>query len=156
MFADDQSRLIPCFAGSDALIPRAIKFCVTGTSAFPKPRTTATATTPHARFPDRAAFGAYGTDCRRRGCWSAYVGVGHRHKRRTRYNNHRARMHLPPGIYFKRTFASLQTLKPPVIYVSVAGTSAVLKPSTARSATTAPARFLERAAFGARHRFSDR
>ena len=44
------------------------------------------------------------------------------------------------------TFASLHALKPPVINVSVASTSTVLKPSTARSATTDSAGFLERAA----------
>ena len=44
------------------------------------------------------------------------------------------------------TFTGLHALKPPVSNVSVAGTSAVLVPSTARSATTASAGFLERAA----------
>ena len=53
------------------------------------------------------------------------------------------------------TFAGLHALKPPVINDSVAGTSAVLKPSTARSATTESAVFLERAAFWTRHRISD-
>ena len=56
---------------------------------------------------------------------------------------------------FALTFARCHTLKPPVINISVAGISAVLKPSTVRSATTVPAGFLERPAFGARHRFSD-
>ena len=53
------------------------------------------------------------------------------------------------------TFACLDALKPPVISVFVAGTSTVLIPSTARSATTDCAGFLERAAFGTRRRFSD-
>ena len=53
---------------------------------------------------------------------------------------------LSPGL----TFAGLHALKPPVIDVSVAGTSAVLKPSTARSATTDSAGFLEGAALWAR------
>ena len=52
------------------------------------------------------------------------------------------------------TFASLDALKPPVISVSVAGTSAVLIPSTARSATTDSAGFLKRAALFTRHRIS--
>ena len=47
------------------------------------------------------------------------------------------------------TFARINALRPPVINVSIASTSTVLKPSTARSATTVPARFLEHAAFGA-------
>ena len=49
------------------------------------------------------------------------------------------------------TFAGLRALKPPVLYVSIAGTSTVLKPSTARSATTVSAGFRKRAAFWARH-----
>ena len=54
------------------------------------------------------------------------------------------------------TFAGLHAIKPLVINVSVPGTSALLKPSTARSATTDSAGFLERAALWARHHFSDR
>ena len=34
------------------------------------------------------------------------------------------------------TFAGLDTIRPPVISVSVAGTSTIVIPSTARSATT--------------------
>ena len=44
------------------------------------------------------------------------------------------------------TSAGFGAFKPPMIGVSVAGTSAILIPSTARSATTGSARFLERAA----------
>ena len=47
------------------------------------------------------------------------------------------------------TFAGLYALKPLVIHVSVAGNSTVLEPSTTRSATTASAGFLERAALRA-------
>ena len=54
------------------------------------------------------------------------------------------------------TFAGLRALKPPVINVSIAGSSALLKPSTARSATTGSAGFLERAALWTGNRFSDR
>ena len=55
------------------------------------------------------------------------------------------------------TFASSHALKPFVISVAVAGTSSTFFiPSTTRSATTDSAGFLERAAFWARHRFSDR
>ena len=56
---------------------------------------------------------------------------------------------------FELTFARLHTVRPHVINFFVACTSTVLKPSTARSATAASAGFLEHAAFGARHRFSD-
>ena len=54
------------------------------------------------------------------------------------------------------TFAGLHALRPPVINVSVVDSSAVLEPSTARSATTGSARFVECAAFGALYFISDR
>ena len=43
------------------------------------------------------------------------------------------------SVSFGLTFAGLDALKPTVISVSVAGTSTILMPSTARSATTGPA-----------------
>ena len=49
------------------------------------------------------------------------------------------------------TFTGRDTLKPPVISVSVAGTSTILIPSTARSAATDSAEFRERAALWTRH-----
>ena len=49
------------------------------------------------------------------------------------------------------TFTSLESLGPPVISISVAGTSAVFIPSTAMSATTASAGFLERVTLWAHH-----
>ena len=57
------------------------------------------------------------------------------------------------AIKVELTFAGPYTLRPPVIHVSIAGTSAVLKPSTARSAATSSAGFLEHAALCAHHRF---
>ena len=63
-------------------------------------------------------------------------------------------MHLALELTF--TLAGLHALKPPVINVSVAGTSAVLGPSTARSAATDSTGFPERAALRARHRTNDR
>ena len=58
---------------------------------------------------------------------------------------------LSHGFSFGLTLAGLDALKPPVIYVFVCSTSAVLIPTTARSATTDSARFLERATLEARH-----
>ena len=52
------------------------------------------------------------------------------------------------------TVAGLDALKPSVTYVDVTGT--FLKPSTARSATTDSAGFLEGAALWARHHGNDR
>ena len=49
----------------------------------------------------------------------------------------------------KRTFAGLDTLRPSVAEVLVAGSSTVLIPSTARSATTDSAGFRKRAALWA-------
>ena len=49
-------------------------------------------------------------------------------------------------ISLRLTFAGLNSLKPPVGNVSVAGASALLIPSTTRSATTDCAGFLELAA----------
>jgi len=51
----------------------------------------------------------------------------------------------------RRRFAYRHALEPPVISVSVAGTSTILIPSTARSATTGSAGFLERATHWASH-----
>ena len=65
--------LCQCFTDPDALVPRVTKLGVTSTSAVSEPRTTATATTNFSRFCDDAAFGAYGTDGRRRhGCWCLF------------------------------------------------------------------------------------
>ena len=58
-------------------------------------------------------------------------------------------------ITFKLTFASVQALKPPMINVSVAGSSAVLVPSTAGSAATDSAGFLELATRWARDHISN-
>ena len=54
-------------------------------------------------------------------------------------------------IALKLTFAGLHTLKPAVTSVSVDGTSAVLIPSTAGSATTDSTGFLKRTALWTRH-----
>ena len=127
-----------------------IKVAVSITSAASEPRTTATAATYFSRFRDDAAFRAYGTDCRRpRGCWRFYVKT----QTRKHENSHclvckRINIH---GVSLELTFAGLDTLKPHVINFSVAGTSTVLIPSSARSATTGSAGFLERPALRTRH-----
>ena len=58
-------------------------------------------------------------------------------------------------VSLKLTFAGLQALKPPMSNISVGGSSAVLVPSTARSATTDAAGFRKRATLWARHHISD-
>ena len=49
------------------------------------------------------------------------------------------------------TFAGLHALNPPVLHFSVPGSSAVLKPGTARSATTDSTGFVECAALRTCH-----
>ena len=65
------------------------------------------------------------------------------------------RMYLQYAVSLELTFAGRHALKPLVINIFVVGTSAVLKPSTTRSATAVSAGFRERAASGARRRFHD-
>ena len=57
---------------------------------------------------------------------------------------------------FGLTLAGLCALKPPVVYVFVGTTSAVLEPSTARSATTDSTGFRKPAALWANHPTKDR
>ena len=54
------------------------------------------------------------------------------------------------------TFAGLHAFRPTVMEFFVANSSTILEPSTAGSATTDYAGFLERATLGALYRFSDR
>ena len=133
-------------------------FCSTSTPAVSEPRTATTATTTAAGFLDGAAFGAYGTDVRRGESWCLYADIGQSKVNTKNYNSDcllLAKMHTH-AIRLGLTFAGLHALKPPVINVSVAGTSAVLEPSTARSATTDSAGFPERAALWAHHRANNR
>ena len=55
------------------------------------------------------------------------------------------------GFSLVLTFADLDALRPPMTSVSVAGTSTIIKPSTARSTATVSAGFSERAALWAHH-----
>ena len=132
---------------------------VANTSTVSKPRTTAATTTYFARFGDDAAFGAHGTDGRRcHGCWCTYVDIGQNINTKTWKQCHYlvcTRIYLH-GVNVGLTFAGLCALRPAVTNVLVANTSAVLIPSTVRSATTNSAGFLERATLQARHRVGDR
>ena len=138
--ADGCLKLRQCFTGLDALVPRVIKLGVTSTSTVSEPRTTATAATNFPRFRDDAAFGAYGTDGRRCDNWC----VCEYWSKRKDENTETVTVCSARGIYLHGislvlTFARLGALKPPVISVSVGGTSTILIPSTARSTTTDPA-----------------
>ena len=126
----------PCFAGLDALDPRVLKVWVPSTSAVFEPRTAATTTTNLTGFLDSNTFGAYGTgNCC--GCSGSYVEIGQRYKEKKLLYHCLvcARRHLH-GINIELTFAGLQALRPPVTNVSVACSSAVIIPSTARSTAT--------------------
>ena len=84
-----------------------------------------------------------------------YAGIGKKKKSRKKgkyYNRHGDMLH---DIIIGLTFAGLHAFKPHVIYVFVCSTSAVLVPSTVRSATTDSAGFQERAALWARHYIND-
>ena len=130
------------------------EFCVTSTPADPEPRPAVTATTAFAGVLHGAAFGAHRTDhSRRRACWwGLHVNIGQGYKEKG-YNNHSSRLH---ALYLELTFAGLHALKPFMINISVACTSALFIPGTARSATTDSAGFLEYAALSTRHRITDR
>ena len=92
LLTNDYPGLCTCFAGPYALVPRVLKSCVTSsTSAVSEPGTAVTTTTYFPRFSDGAAFGAYGTDGRRRSfCWVFYAGIDQTQKERKRDNSHRA------------------------------------------------------------------
>ena len=137
----------------DPLVPRVAKFCITSSSADPEPRPAVTATTAFAGVLHGAAFGAHSTDhCCRRACWwGLHVNIGQGYKEKE--YNHNDYLH---GLCLELTFAGLHALKPFMINVSVACTSALFIPGTARSATTDSAGFLEYAALSTRHRITDR
>ena len=79
-----------------------------------------------------------------------YVGIGQNTKMKTQKQSLlglREDIYIyPHGVCPELTFAGLDALKPLVISVSVPGTSTILIPSTARSATTGSAGFPERSA----------
>ena len=62
-------QLCACFAGLEAVVPRVLQVCVARTSTSSEPRTSTTATTALAGFPDDSTFGTYDTDGRPRTCW---------------------------------------------------------------------------------------
>ena len=146
----------PCCAGFDSLVPGMIKLCVASSATVFEPRTAATTTTNLTGFLDSNTFGAYGTgNCC--GCSGSYVEIGQRYKEKKLLYHCLvcARRHLH-GINIELTFAGLQALRPPVTNVSVACSSAVIIPSTARSATTDYTRLCKHAALRTFHRISDR
>ena len=60
-----------------------------------------------------------------------------------------------PSVLLGLTFAGIHAFKPPVVNISVAGSSTVLVPSTAGSAATDSAGFLELATRWARDHISN-
>ena len=143
-----------CFAGQDAVEPCVTKFCVITSSTVTEPRTAVTATTRLAGFLNGAAFGAYKFACVRHDCWCSHVSINQR-SRKSVDSCCWATLYML-STFARLTFAGCHAVKPRVFHVSVAGSSAVLRPSTAGSATTDSAGFLERAALRACPRLSDR
>ena len=111
-------------------MPGMSKLCVASSATVFEPRTAATTTTASTGFRDGATSRTHGTDCRRRDCWCVYVGIGQNAK-----ENENKSLHVR-GVSLGLTLAGPDALKPIVISVPVPGTSAILIPSTARSATT--------------------
>ena len=111
---------------------------VTSTSAVSEPSTAATAATNFPRFSDDAAFGAYGTDSRRRDCWRVYVDIGQntKMKKKRKRSLFGLREDISTCVGLGLTFASLHALRPAVGNMFVVNTSAILKPITPRSAAT--------------------
>ena len=121
-----------------------IKLCVIDSPAVVNPRATATATTYFSRFLDGTAFRVYGPGAVCRACDNFRVGSSQE------YNGPLSRVHLH-ALSLELTFANLYSLRPPVVNISVAESSAVLVPSTARSTTTDSAGFRKRAALWTRY-----
>ena len=102
------------------------KFCVTTTSAVSEPRTAVTAATTFPRFHNGATNTAFGPDGRRRRDCEM--------NRKTLSSQCLdIQLHV---IDLELTFAGRHAIGPPVIDIFAAKSSAVLEPSTARSAAT--------------------
>ena len=84
------------------------------------------------------------------------VGVYIRHSSKIQKQKNAIAVAVYITDFLELTFAGLHALGPPVICLSVTSTSTLLKPSTARSATTGSAGFLERTTLWAHHRASGR
>ena len=163
MQGDDDLGLRMCFADLDSLVPRVINVCVASTSAVFEPRTSSTATTSLARFVDRAAFRSYRTVNCCRSCWYyMWTFIGQRRKEKNTCDSDCLLTSLHKVVWIAHatslelTFTCLDALSPPVINITVAYTSTVFIPSTARSAAADSTRFGERTTLWARHRISDR
>ena len=120
-----------------------IKLGIASAIAVAEPRATATAATDFPGFRDDAAFGTCGTDGRCRACSRVYVDISQNmNTKKWKHENSRSmageRIYLP-DIGLRLTFANLDAIKPPVISVTVAGTSTILIPTTTRSAATGSA-----------------
>ena len=134
----------------EALVPRVTKPGGVRPSAVPEPSAAATAATASPRFPDGSAFAAYRTDGCRRDCLHLNRALVVRETNKTTLKLKHTVMYLH-GISLELTLACLHSVRPHVINIFVAPSSAVLKPSTPRSATTDPAGLLELATFCARY-----
>ena len=108
-----------------------IKLTVTSASAVFEPRTAATATTAFPGFRDGTAMTAHRPHGRRyRGRWYLYESVRQRKMEQTLSGE------VKYIISLELTFAGLHAVRPSVINILAAKSSAALEPSAARSATT--------------------
>ena len=113
-----------------------IKLGVTSPSTVSEPRTAGTTTTAFSRLLNVAAFAACGSDGRRRlrDCWYLHVDIIKETNGET-LSSHYVVMQLRL-IGLELTFAGLQAFRPSVTDTFAAKASAVLEPTTARSAAT--------------------
>ena len=141
-----------CFASLDALVPRVLKLCVAISATASEPGTATTATAKFTGFLNSAALETCAIDvcCSDCCCWHVQSGQIQKTKP-LRQAQSSANKNASTPVNLGLTFASLHALKPAVTHVSIANTSAILVPSTARSATTDSPRFLECAAARAYH-----
>ena len=136
MSADGCLGLRQRFAGPDTLVPRVTQLGVTGASTVSEPRTAGTTTTAFSRLLNVATFAAHGpAGHRRRDHWYLHMRALVKETKSKTLSSHRLVMQSHV-IFLGLTFAGLHAFRPPVSNVFAAKSSAVLEPSTARSATT--------------------
>ena len=126
-----------------------LKFNVSFTSAVSEPRPVATTATKLVGFLDGTALRAHRIGHMRRGRWCLHTSIGQEHCHQNHCLVFVSELHVAS---LELTFTGPQALNPPMLNVFIADTSALFVPSTARSAATDFAGFLERATRWTRRR----
>ena len=109
---------------------------VPSASTVSEPRTAGTTTTAFSRLLNVAAFAAHGpAGHRRRDHWYLHMRALVKETKSKTLSSHRLVMQ-PHVVTLELTFAGLHAFRPPMTNIFAAKSSAVLEPSTTRSATT--------------------